>query len=311
MMHRLFVLATTLILPAVLVSCGASDPGAVLVGNTQTIVVEGEKCYNEAVAAERAGKTEKAIDLYDETATAYPFATNAGDARLRQAQLLDQIGETQDAFDAYDRFLQSYPTHAKYGQALKRMSEIAHDVVSGRIKASFLGIKRDVDLAQTVEMLGKIRGHAPKSDTAAKAQYDIGEIYLKNKRYREAVSAFRQLAADQPDHNLAPEALFRVGKILLEDAARGNQNQGNLDLSREAFNDYLMQYPGHSRNAEARKMISELDGREVQRSFDIAEFYLKTHQIGSARLYYKDVIKRSKSGKLHDAAQARLKEIGN
>ena len=115
---------------------------------------------------------------------------------------------------------------------------------------------------------------------------------------------------EQPESGEAPEALFRVGVLLMEDADRGNQNQANLDLAREAFNDYLIQYPGHSRNAEAHKMIASLGGRDLQRSFDVAEFYLKTGKPESAKVYYRDIVKRAGSGKLHDASKARLKELG-
>ena len=105
-------------------------------------------------------------------------------------------------------------------------------------------------------------------------------------------------------------ALFRIGVVYTEEADRGNQNQATLDLAREAFNDYLNQYPGHHRNAEARKLIAGLGSRDLQRSFDIAEYYWKTKQFESAKVYYRDIIKRSPSGKLHDEARARLKELG-
>ena len=110
--------------------------------------------------------------------------------------------------------------------------------------------------------------------------------------------------------NEAPEALFSVGVILTAEADRGNQNQGNLDLAREAFNDYLIQYPGHSRNVEARKLVSNLGGRDLQRSYDIAEFYQKTGKTESAKVYYRDIIRQAKSGSLNDKARARLKELG-
>ncbi len=159
-------------------------------------------------------------------------------------------------------------------------------------------------------MLGKVRDHAPKSPTAAKAQFTIGELYQAKRKAKEAIAAFRQLVRDQPESAEAPEALFRVGLILMEDADRGNQNQANVDLAREAFNDYLIQYPGHSRNAEARKLLGSLDSRDLQRSFDIAEFYLKTGKPESAKVYYRDIVKHSGSGSLHAAAKARLKELG-
>jgi len=311
MLKRSIVLIGSLVLPVILVSCGSSDPVPVLMGKTQSIVVEGEKVFAEARKADKAGKTKKAIKLYRSTATDFPFATSAAEARYREAQLLDQMGETEDAFKAYDQLLASFPNSPHYKASLDRAAEIAEAVSRGHINTRFLGIKGKISIEKTVEMLGKVRDHAPKSQTAAKAQFAIGEAYLAREKYTESVAAFRQLVNDQPNHTLAPEALFRVGKIMLENADRGNQNQANLDLSREAFNDYLIQYPGHSRNGEARKLVSELDKRDLQRSFDIAEYYVKTKQNESAKVYYRDIVKRSKSGKLHDAAKARLNQIGN
>jgi outer membrane protein assembly factor BamD (BamD/ComL family) len=57
-------------------------------------------------------------------------------------------------------------------------------------------------------------------------------------------------------------------------------------------------------------MIASLGGREMERSLAIAEFYLKTGRPESAKVYYRDIVKRTGSGKTHDAAKARLKELG-
>ena len=293
-----------------LASCGMDSDTPILAGDAQSAFPEGEALYQEAKAADDAGKTSRAIKLYDRTADRYPLAPSSSQARFRQAQLLDPQGEVEDAFDAYDEFLQRYPGSPQYTAALNRQATMAQDAAEGDVKSSFLGLKTKLSLDKTVEMLGKVRDHAPKSRTAAKAQFTIGEAYQAKKKYKEAIEAFRKLVNDQPGSAQAPEALFRVGQILLDNAERGNQNQANLDLAREAFNDYLIQYPGHSRNAEAREMIKKLDSRDLQRSFDIAEFYLKTGKPDSAKVYYRDIVKRTSSGKLHDASVARLKELG-
>ena len=187
------------------------------------------------------------------------------------------------------------------------MAQLAAD---GDLKSSFLGLKTKLSLDKTVAMLGKVRDHAPESRAAAKAQFTIGELYQSKHKTKEAIEAFRQLVRDQPQAPEAPEALFRVGQLLMEQAERGNQNQGNLDLASEAFQDYLIQYPNHSRNAEAKAMIRNLSGKDQQRSFDIAEFYLKTGKPEAAKVYYRDIVKHSSYGKLHDASVARLKELG-
>jgi outer membrane protein assembly factor BamD (BamD/ComL family) len=309
MLPRLFFSACLSAAVLWLSSCGSSE-GPILAGNTQSAASEGDALYQEAKQADDAGKTGRAIKLYDQTATRYPFAKSAAQARFRQAQLLEQEGEIQKAFDAYDKFLEYFPGNSLYGSALSRQAAMAQSAAEGDVKSSFLGLKTKLSLEKTVGMLEKVISHAPKSRTAAKARFTMGELYQSKKKSREAIATFRKLVTEQPESPEASEALFRVGVIYIEEADRGNQNQSNLDLAREAFNDYLIQYPGHSRNAEAKKMISSLGGREVQRSFDIAEFYLKTGNVESAKVYYRDVVKRTSYGELHDAAKARLKELG-
>lgn len=282
----------------------------ILAGNTQSASSVGESLYQRAKQADDAGKSSKAIKLYDQTATEYSFAPSAERARFRQAELLNQEGRIEDSFKAYDQFLQRYPGSSLYTTAFNRQAAVAQSAADGDIKSSFLGLKTKLSLDKTVNMLDKVRDHAPKSATAAKAQFTIGELYLSKRKYKESIQAFRKLVLDQPASTQAPEALFKTGVILMENADRGNRNQGNLDLAREAFNDYLIQYPGHSRNAEANKLLKSLSGRDLQRSFDIAEFYLKTGKTESAKVYYRDVLKHSGSGNLHYASKARLKELG-
>lgn len=291
-------------------SCGSDSDMPIMAGNTQVAASEGESLYQKAKLADDAGDSGKAIKLYDQTATRFPFAPSAPQARFRQAELLEQKGEVVKAFKAYDQFLERFQGSGLYTTALNRQAALAQSAADGDVKSSMLGIKTKLSLEKTVEMLEKVRDNAPKSATAAKAQFTIGQLYETKKKSKEAIAAYRQLVRDQPGSAQAPEALFRVGVILTAEADRGNQNQANIDLAREAFGDYLIQYPGDSRNAEARRQIDSLGGRDLQRSYDIAEFYQKTGKTESAKVYYRDIMSRAKSGPFYDKARARLKELG-
>ncbi len=293
-----------------LTSCGTDTDLPIMAGNTTEASIKGEELFKKAKKADEAGKTSSAIKLYDQTATRYPFAPSAGQARYRQAQLLEQDGKILDAFEAYDQFLARFPGSNLYTTALSRQVAMAQSAADGDLKSSLLGFKTKLSLDKTVEMLGKVRDQAPKSAAAANAQYTIGQLNEAKKKPKEAIAAYRQLVKDLPGSPQAPEALFRIGKILIQEADTGNQNQANIDLALEAFNDYLIQYPGHSRNAEARALTASLSVRDDQRSFDIAEFYAKTGKTESAKVYYREVIKHTKSGPLHDKAFARLKKLG-
>lgn len=282
----------------------------ILAGNTQVAASEGEKLFQLGKQADQAGQVARAIKLYDKAATRYPFAPSAPQARYRQAQLLESRGEIVKSFEAYNQFLSRFQGSNLYTTALNRQIAMAQSAAEGGVKQSLLGLKTNLPLSKTVEMLGKVRDNAPRSAAASKALFTTGRLYEGAKKFKEATAAYQQLVREQPTSPEAPESLFRVGLILTAEADRGNQNQANLDLAREAFNDYLIQYPGHSRNAEARRLIANLGGRDLQKSYDIAAFYQKTGKTESAKVYYRDLIKRSGSGALHDKAKARLKELG-
>ena len=310
MTFRWIVLGATCAALFQLSSCGNNSDTPILAGNTQAATVQGEALYQQGKQADDSGKSAKAIKLYDKMATKYPFAPSAPQARYRQAQLLEQQGATVKAFEAYNQFLSHFQGSGLYSTALNRQISMAQAAADGDVKQSMLGLKTKLSMEKTIEMLGKVRDNAPKSAAAAKAQFTIGQLYEGKKKSKEAIAAYRQLVRDQPTSALAPEALFRVGVILLAEADRGNQNQANLDSAREAFNDYLIQYPGHSRNAEARKLVASLGNRDLQKSYDIAEFYEKSGKLESAKVYYRDIVKRTGSGTLHDQAKARLKQLG-
>ena len=58
-------------------------------------------------------------------------------------------------------------------------------------------------------------------------------------------------------------------------------------------------------------MISNIGGRDLQNFYDIGVFYEKKGEFSSARYYYEEVIRRTKSGELHDKAQARLNALNS
>jgi len=303
----LLMLASSTVL---LVSCGSNSDGPPLAGQASANNASGDQLYQKAKQADDSGNQGKALDLYEEVADKYPLASSSAQARFRQAQLLEQKGEVLKAFDAYQKFLERYQGTGLYSSALSRQASLAQSAADGEVKTSFLGLKSGLATDRVVKMLEQVRDNASKSATASKAQFTIGALYQSRREEKKAIAAYRKLVNDFHDSREAPEGQFRIGKVYIESADRGNQNLATLAQAREALQDYLNQYPGHGRNAEARKLMSELGGRNVQKTFDVAEFYLKTGETESAKVYYRDVIARAGSGPLYQKSKARLAELG-
>lgn len=302
--------AAFIALASMVVSCSNTDDQLPIAGTAKTSEGAGLQAYKEAKAADDAGDVSKAIKLYGKMATKFPLASPSPQARFREAELCEQKGDIVKAFDAYQTTIKRYPSSPLYAKALDRQARMAQSAAEGTIQTSFLGLKSSLPIDKTATMLSQVAANAPRSKTASKAQFSIGELYRAKHKTKESIGAYRQVVHDQPDSIEAPEALFRIGQIHLEDADRGNKNEATLELAREEFYDYLIQYPNHMRNAEAKKLIASIDSRELQLSFDTAQFYEKTGKLGSAKVYYREVLKHSKTGKAHDAAAARLKALG-
>lgn len=294
-----------------MVSCNPSEQELMLVSSrTSQTLAEGEQLYQLAQRNDQQGKTDRAIKNYNVVATNYSFIANASNARYRQAELLDQQGNWSQAFDVYELFISRYPNSKHYARAVSRQSEMAQAAADGSINNRFFGLKSRIPDDKIIKMLEKIVGAAPQSEKAAKAQFSIGEIYERDKKSKEAVAAYQKLVSTQHESKYAPEALFRIGEVHLADADSGNRNQATLDLSREAFEDFVMQYPNHPRAKDAKRQIPILKGRNAKLTYDTAAFYEKTGKLESAKIYYREVTKLSASTELKAKAQARLKALG-
>lgn len=305
-----------LVLPALalfLASCGDDSELPPLAGSSSPNNERAEALFSEAQAAESAGKRAKAIKLYDTLGDEMPLSRRAPEARFRQGELLQEEGRIKDSFDAYQELLVRYNSSNLYTKALDRQAAMAQSAAEGQVKTSFLGLKSKISNEKVVEMLEKVSANAPRSPTASKAEFTIGQLWESqgnSSGATKAIAAYRDLVIEFPDSKEAPEAQFRIGKILLEEARRGNQDQANLDRARESLQDYLRQYPGHSKNGEARQLMANLGGEDIQRSYNIAEFYERKGDTESAKFYYQEVLRKTKSGDLHDKAQARLAALG-
>ncbi|MBU1002892.1 MAG: tol-pal system protein YbgF [Proteobacteria bacterium] len=93
-------------------------------------------------------------------------------------------------------------------------------------------------------------GSNPKSSLAANAQYWIGETWYHQKRYAEAVVAFKQVHQDHPKHSKAPAALLKIGYSY---AALGDKDNARFYL------DVLVQdYPKSEPASLARQRLKSL-----------------------------------------------------
>jgi outer membrane protein assembly factor BamD len=304
---------TTLFLLAAgfLSSCTQSIDEAQLASTVDATQGSAKALYDSGRAAETAGNSKKAIKIYHKVSRIYPLSASAADAKFREASLLDLSGELSHAFEAYDELLSKYPASPYYAISITRQEILAQLAAGGDLKnPTFIVFNTRIEAKKATEMLAKVRDNAPRSPSAARAQFTIGEVWQKKKKYDLSIDAFRQVVRDFPGSNYGPEAQLRIGKILLAQGLEGNQDSANLERSRRAFDDLLLRFPDSKQAGEARHEIAQLASGEIQRTYDVAEFYRKKGKTSSALFYYRETVRKSKPGPLHNEAKAWIARLG-
>jgi len=112
-----------------------------------------------------------------------------------------------------------------------------------------------------------------------------------------------------PESDLAGEARYRAGTLLIDQVNNGNRNIEARKEARNVLADLVQISPNHPRVKEAKEKIATLDSSDVQDSFKTAEFYRNKGQNQAAVIYYKDVLKEVPSGPLHETAKQRIAEL--
>ena len=271
---------------------------------------DAQNLYARAQSTDQSGKSKKAINLYADTADKHPNSPVAPLARFRQAQLLEQRGDLDKAFETYQLVITRHQASSLYSKARDNQAKVAHAAADGQISSNFLWFKPDLDIKKIVSMLETVRDNAPRSPSAAKAQHAIGRAYESKKwKADDAIAAYQKVVDNYPRSPYAPEAQYKIGHILMMGASKGNRDNSNLDRALHTFEDLRQSYPGSKRADEATARISDIRSRDIQRNFDIGEFYFRKGETDSASVYYREVIRETKGGALHEQAKKRLQSI--
>jgi outer membrane protein assembly factor BamD len=157
---------------------------------------------------------------------------------------------------------------------------------------------------ETAKLYEKIVGNGPYSEVAPHAQLRIGAAREKQKNYSAAVKAYETAADryhDQPE--IAADALYRAGLAWQKQADTAEYDQSAAAQAIAADTDFMTFYPDDKRVAEVQKAIVKLKAEQVRGSFQVAQFYEKSHKWAGAVVYYNDVLQLDASSPL--AAQAR------
>jgi TolA-binding protein len=177
------------------------------------------------------GRPEEASVVYRYLLNRYPQDKLAEQAHFGLVQTLTQRGQLQAAEEQLRLFQQKYPTSAFATDALFLQAEAMFG--SGRF-------------AEALERFQKFAATNKNPQLLETAELRIAESYLGLGEFEKARSALLAFLQKAPRSKLAPEALFRLGRLhyeLSQKATEPHNRQPHLREAVKAFEQIRAQFP--------------------------------------------------------------------
>ncbi|MBI1883067.1 MAG: outer membrane protein assembly factor BamD [Chlamydiae bacterium] len=255
-----------------------------------------------AESFEKKGEWERAAKEYKKLVKAYPTSPLAPQALVRQAEDDEKAGFYYEAYQAYQMLVEKYPSYTDMEGVVKEEYRIGSLFLSGKkrkLKLIKLALFPSMDIA--VEIFQKVVANFPFGDLADDAQFGIGRAYEKQKKYDEAMDAYKTLIKTYDKSALKDEAKYRMGLSAYKQSRGASYDQAATDKALEIFGEFVREYPGSKRMNEVKAKIQELRDRKAQGLFQTAAYYDKVGDDPSALVYYQQVVSQ-----FPDSSQAKL-----
>ena len=261
----------------------------------------------------RAKNYDSAVLAYKRFLRTYPGSKLASKAQLQVADLLLIQGKWSSAFDAYQKLITTYPDTPEFEGAVARQVLIAN---------SYLDLSRVMVLGYSVPVPGitgaeraqkmyeAILKNAPYSIYAPIIQFNLGLAFERQKAIKQAREAYQQVLDKYPNSDVCDDALYQIAYIYMRlGLTSSSQDLSALVLSKETFEDFLLQYPKSEKAPQARDNLTAIGRSEAGNLMDIAKYYDWSKNPKAAIIYYNDIVRKQPKSADAELAKTRIEEL--
>jgi TolA-binding protein len=239
-----------------------------------------EKAYwLGADASLRLGQHESVVEKAAAGHAAYPDAFYAADFLFLQGLAELQLEQYEKAATTLNRMVERYPAHINGGDA-----------------RYYLGYAYfyQTFFARAIPVFNQVVEQFPDLDSAPDALFRVAECRFNLGHYEEAQLDYQKVIARYPTSELREEAFYNIAWCLMEitPMQEGGDKTGSV---KEAFNNYLTQYP---------------QGRYVETAhYTLAEISFNEGEVERAYALFKGILEQFPGSTAAGEAEAVLPEL--
>jgi outer membrane protein assembly factor BamD len=238
----------------------------------------------------------------------FPRSDVAPAALFNSGRMYEKQGKLEKAFLQYQGLVERYPRSEDFEPALEAEYNIGKAFLEGK-RVEVYGVPTLPSMAKAEDMFKKIVINAPFSKIAPLAQFGIGQALQKQGSITAAVTAYQQVVDRYPNSPVAADAMYQIGYVYLQASRATGYDETAAVRAQEAFEDYLVKFPGSPKAPQAQDNLKILQGRKSNDAFNIARFYDRQHNYKAAYVYYNEVLQQQPDSYQANRAKQRMDQI--
>ena len=259
-----------------------------------------------AAALLEEGCDGKAVRQYDSLVRKWPTSSEAAEAQLAVANIMEENGKHLRAFEEFQYLIEHYANRFPYEEALNHQFRIANMLMERRPKIfKFLAAPE-----RALPLFKKIVKNAPNWKKTAEAQCYIGHIHELLGEYDEAVASYQVMLVKYPNDQLAAAAAFGRAKSLCAIATKRPRDKEQTAAAVLSLKRFVTKYRDSEDIQEAGERLKVYSEKLANMYYEPAEFYdTVAKRPKSAIIVYRDFLRRFPMSDKARTARKRIIEL--
>lgn len=162
---------------------------------------------------------------------------------------------------------------------------------------------------EAIKIYDEVISALPNDDLAAQALFGKGVLLLQDAEYTSSVETYQTLIRRFPKHPLTPDAYVEIARVYLIQSQEKYPDANYLDLASINLRKFRQDFPLDSRVEEAEKIYGQMQEVFAESFYEIAQFYERTKKPHASILYYSKIIKTFPNTKSAALSKKRLKVL--
>ena len=237
-----------------------------------------------------AGDYVKSAKEFVKLVRTYPRSELAPDAEYLAGVSYERQKDLSAAFIAYKKVIEIYPFSDRFKDSIEREFAVAEALYAGE-KMKILGPIKVVSTDKAIEVYDHIVQHAPYGEYGDKAQFRLGDCYIRQKQYEEANRAFQKVIEDYSNSPLLEQAKFKVAFCARQLSLKASYDQSATDEAITWYEKFIASHPSSDLLEHAQESLKQLHTIKAQGLMQVGDFYEMQKKPLAATVYYKQIIR--------------------